>query len=97
LLDDTDRKAKRVIATAVLVTPTTSPTQITTGKLLLFDPPGRKVVEVANNVRDIHLASLSSGEVTILYERERRLVLSAFDPGSLTKRREQEIDVPQLK
>jgi hypothetical protein len=97
VVDDTDRKAKRVIATAVLVKPPTGPPEITSGKLLLFDPPGRKVVEVANNVRDIHLVSLSSGEVTILYERDRRLVLSAFDPGSLDKRREQEIDVPQLK
>ena len=97
VLDDTDRKAKRVIATAVLIKPTTGPAQITTGKLLLFDPPGRKVVEVSNNVRDIHLTSLSSGEVTILYERDRRLVLAAFDSGSLIQRREQEIDVPQLK
>ena len=97
VLDDTDRKAKRVIATAVLVKPTSGSPEMTTGKLLLFDPTGRKIVEVANNVRDIHLASLSSGEVAVLYERDRRLVLSAFDPKSLDKRREQEIDVPQLK
>ena len=67
------------------------------GKLLLFAPPGKKVVEVANNVREMHLASLSGGELTILYERDRRLVLAAFDPESLAKRREQEIDVPQTK
>ena len=67
------------------------------GKLLLFDPSGKKVVEVANDVRVIHLTSLSGGELTILYERNRRLVLAAFDPGSLAKRGEQEIDIPQLK
>ncbi len=48
-------------------------------------------------MREIHLASLSGGELIILYERDRRLVLATFDPGSLAKRREQEIDVPQLK
>jgi len=37
------------------------------------------------------------GELIILYERDRRLVLATFDPGSLAKHREQEIDVPQLK
>ena len=30
-------------------------------------------------------------------ERNRRLVLAAFDPASLSKRSEQEIDIPQLK
>ena len=67
------------------------------GKLLLFDPSGRTIVEVANNVRNIHPTSLSGGDLTILYERNRRMVLAAFDPGSLAKRGEQEIDVPQPK
>lgn len=97
VIDDTEHKTKRVIATAVLVKPMTGSPDTTVGRLLLFDPPGRKVMEVANNVRDIHLASLSSGEVAILYERDKRLVLAVFDSGSLAKYREQEIDVPQLK
>jgi hypothetical protein len=97
ITDDTDHKAKRMIATAVLVKSTASSPETAVGRLLLFDPPGKKVVEVANNVREMHLASLSGGELSILYERDRRLVLAAFDPESLAKRREQEIDVPQTK
>jgi hypothetical protein len=95
--DETDRNARRMIASAVLVKPTAGSPETAAGRLLLFDPPGRKVVEVASNVREIHLASLSGGELIILYERDRRLVLATFDPGSLAKHREQEIDVPQLK
>ncbi len=97
ITDDTDHNAKRMIATAVLVKATTGSPETAVGRLLLFDPPGRKIVEVASNVREIHLASLAGGELTILYERDRRLVLAAFDPRSLEKRREQEIDVPRPK
>jgi len=86
-----------MIATAVLVKSTASSPEAAVGKLLLFDTTGKKVVEVANNVREMHLASLSGGELSILYERDRRLFLAAFDPESLAKRREQEIDVPQTK
>ena len=52
---------------------------------------------MANNVRQIHLTSLVGGELTILFERNGRLVLAIFDPASLVKRGEQEIGVPQLK
>ena len=93
----TNGNAQRMIATAVLVKSTTGSPESVSGKLLLFDPSGRTIVEVANNGRNIHLTSLSGGDLTILYERNRRLVLTAFDPGSLAKRGEQEIDVPQPK
>jgi hypothetical protein len=33
--------------------------------------------------------------LAIVFERNRRLVLATVDPGSLAKRSEQEIDVPQ--
>ena len=62
---------------------------------------GRPYVEhpisVANDVRDLHVAVLNGGDLTLLYERGKHLVSAAFDPLSLTKKREQEIDVPQLK
>jgi hypothetical protein len=76
---------------------TTGSPETAGGRLLLFDAPGRKIVEVASDVRELHLTSLSGGELIILFERNRRLVVAAFDPGSLTKRREQEIAVPQPK
>jgi hypothetical protein len=65
--------------------------------LLLFDPSGRSIVEVADGVRTMHAATLSVGEVAVLFERDRRLVLVTFAPDSLTKNREQQMDVPQLK
>jgi hypothetical protein len=91
------REAGRVIATAVLVKSPGEPPESATGKLLLFDPSGKTIVEVANNVREIHLASLSGSELNILYERNRHLVQAAFDSQSISKLREIEVDVPQLK
>ena len=95
--EDTDHRVRRMIATAVVVRPATDAPETASGRLLLFDPPGRKIVEVANNVRELHLATLSGSELLILYERNRHLELAAFDPSSLAKRREQEIDVSQPK
>ena len=97
ITENTESKAKRLIATAVLVKSPASSPEATAGKLLLFDASGRKIVEVASAVREVHLASLSAGDLTILYERDRRLVLATFDPASLGKRAEQVIDVPQPK
>jgi hypothetical protein len=86
ITEGTNGNAKRMIATAVLVKSATGSTESTPGRLLLFDFSGKTIVEVANNVREIHLTSLSGGDLTILYERNRRLVFAAFDPGSLAKR-----------
>jgi hypothetical protein len=95
--EDTDRKSKKLLATAVFVKPATSSSETGGGRVLLFDPAGARIVEVAINARELHFASQSGGDVEILFERNRRLVLAAFDPGSLAKRREQEIDVPPSK
>ena len=97
ITEGSDRSSKRLIATAVLVKSPTGSPETAGGRILLFDASGRKIVEVASDVRELHLASLSGGELTVLFERNRRLVVAAFDPGSLTKRREQEIVVPQPK
>lgn len=95
--DDQNPKGTRTIATAVLVKSATTSPGTAVGKLLLFDPSAKNIVEAASNVRQIRLATLSGGELTVLYERDRHLVLAEFDPQSLAMRREQEIDVPQLK
>jgi hypothetical protein len=52
------------------------------------------VVELANNVEEIHITSTAGNELTILFERDNRLVLAAFDARTLAKLREQEIEVP---
>jgi hypothetical protein len=95
--DEDDPKAKRTVATAAVVKPAIGELDLAKGKLLLFDPPGNRVVEVADGVRKLQVASLAGGEITLLYERERRLVLTVFDASTFTKRNEQEMDVPQLK
>jgi hypothetical protein len=95
--DEKDPTLERIVATAALVKPRTDQSESANGRLLLFDASGKKVVEVANEVRDLHIATLDGEEVTLLYERNRRLVSAVFDSSSLSKKREQEIDVPQLK
>lgn len=97
ITEGTDRISKRLIATGVLVKSTKGSPETTGGRLLLFDASGRKIVEVASDVRELHLTALTGGELIMLFERNRRLVVAAFEPGSLTKRREQEIVVPQPK
>jgi hypothetical protein len=97
LKDERDPMRRRVVATAVLVKPQTDQAESTSGRLLVFDSSGKNVVEVANDVRDLHVATLNGGDLTLLYERGRHLVSAVFDPLSLAKKHEQEIDVPQLK
>lgn len=95
--DQQDHGREDTIATAVLVKPRSNQAETVSGRLLLFSPDGKKIVEVANGVRDLQVATLDSGGVTLLYERQRRLVLASFDRSSLAKKREQDIEVPQLK
>ena len=103
ILDSTDIKDRLgsmdspVIVTTVLVKSAAEPAESASGKLLVFDPPGKKIVEVADYVRTIQVASMKAGELSILFERDKHLYLDAFDPLSMTKVREQEIELPQLK
>jgi hypothetical protein len=90
-------KTSSTVATAVLVKKRNPDLEATDGRLLLFDPSGRTVVEVADGVRRMHAATLLRDDVAVLFERDRRLVLVTFDPKSLAKRREQQMEVPQLK
>jgi hypothetical protein len=86
----------RTVATLALVKEPGPAPEAAKGRLLLFDPSGRKIVEVADGVRTMHAATLSGGDVTVLFERDRRLFLVTFAPESLAKRHEQQLDVPQL-
>jgi hypothetical protein len=94
---DDQPKTSTTLATAVLVKKRGAVPEAADGKLLLFDPSGKNVVEVADAVRTIHAATLVHGDLAVLFERQRRLFLVSFDPVSLAKRREQEMSVPQLK
>ncbi|MCI0348035.1 MAG: hypothetical protein L0Z53_01295, partial [Acidobacteriales bacterium] len=97
LTEEKPGDAKRLIATSALIGPAQERPGEINNKLVVFDPTGRKIVEVANNVKDIHFTSLRDGELTILYERDRKLFRAAFDPRTLAKLREQELEIPQLK
>jgi hypothetical protein len=97
VVNEDDPKAKRILATAALVKPSADQLDVAKGRLILFDPAGKRIVEVADGVRKIHTASVVDGEVSLLYERDRRLVLARYDGASLARRSEEQIDVPQLK
>jgi hypothetical protein len=97
IAEQKDPNTGRVLVTTVLVKPVTSSPESTTGKLLLFDPPGTKIIEVADHVRTIQVAALEGDELSILYERDKQLFLIVFNPYSLAKLREQVIEVPQLR
>ncbi len=95
--DEEDAKPKRIVAVAALVKPSVDPRDVAKGRLLLCDPAGRRIVEVAEGVRRLHVASLLNGEVSLLYERDRHLRVARFDAVSLAKRGEEQVDVPQLR
>lgn len=97
ITDDKELRSKRTIATAVFVKGRGDERVSPPGQLLLVDGMGRKILEVANGVRDVHIATVDAGEIIILFERNRGLVLATFEPTSLVKKREQEIELPQLK
>jgi hypothetical protein len=92
-----DRMKQLIVATAVLVKPRSAQPERANGRLLLFSADGKKIVEVANDVRELQVATLDSQDITLLYERQRALVLTSFDSSSLAKKREHGIAVPQLK
>jgi hypothetical protein len=52
---------------------------------------------VADGVRALHVAALSGKQITVLYERERQLVVALFEATFLAKQQEQTMPVPALK
>jgi hypothetical protein len=82
-IDVTDEANKNTIATVVLVKPSATPSEVGPERLPLFGPSGKKVVEVASDATDVHLAKVSSGELTVLFERNRRMVVATFDAKSI--------------
>jgi hypothetical protein len=90
-----DRETERLICTVALVKSREGDRQVSTGRLLLFGPPGQPLIEVAAGVRALHLASLSGEQVTVLYERDRQLFVATFDT-SLGRQSERAMSVPPL-
>jgi hypothetical protein len=67
------------------------------GSLILFDPTGEHVLVVAQDVLSIELASRTKDDITLFYRRGPHFVRATFDPVTLAKRTEREIEIPQLK
>jgi hypothetical protein len=97
ITDEKDPLARRTVAMAVFVKPRNQELERVPGQLLLVDAAGTKTIEISKDVTDLHIARLNGNELIVLYERNNRLVLTAFDSGSLLKKREQEIDIPQFR
>ena len=97
MANDDQSKPKRTVATVALVKASDGDRQTGKGRLLLFGPSGTPIVEVADGVRALHVATLSGEQITVLYERDRQLVVASFAAASLAKLREQAMAVPPLK
>ena len=95
--DEKDPLTKRIIATVVFVKPPSQDDEPLTGQLLLIDTDGKRTTEIATDVADLHLATMNDDKLIVIYERDKRLVLATFDPRSLSKKSEQNVEIPQLK
>ena len=67
------------------------------GTLYLLDPPGRRIVVVADHVRDVHGTALTAQGAAFMYERSGRYVLAHYDVVTLKKVSEVDVAVPGLK
>lgn len=87
-----------LMVTVVLVKPPADDLERTDGRLLVFDPTARRIEQVASGVRALHAATPASAKgFTLVYERERKYVVAAFDAVSLARMSEQIVAVPPLK
>jgi hypothetical protein len=89
---------RRAIASLALAKPVTDNPGKTEGQLLLFDPASHDVQNVADKVRAVYGAELSStGDIVVLYEHSGKYVLGQFDGSTLRKKADREVAVPPLK
>ena len=89
---------RSVVANVVLVKPVGAAGAGDGGALLVADPTGRAVHAVADGVRAIDHAGMSTdGLVTVLYERGRKYVMASFNAATLAPVSQGEVAVPELK
>jgi hypothetical protein len=94
--DASSGKEPAAVAIAALVKPVDGNTD--RGTLLLFDPPGRRVVSVAEEVRAVRGVALNSKqEVVLVYERGANYILAYFESSNLVKLREVPVSWPAPK
>lgn len=90
-------KPKRTVATVALVKAGDADRQTGKGQLLLFGPSGAQIVQVSDGVRALHVAALTGDQITVLYERDRQLVVALFAAASFAKQQEQTMPVPAFR
>lgn len=69
-----------------------------TGRLLMLRLAGLHATPFASDVRALDGVTIApSGDVAVLFEKNRKYYLTLFDKATLTKRSEREITVPNLR
>jgi len=69
-----------------------------TGRLLMLPIPSLRATQFAADVRALDGVTIApSGDVAVLFEKNRKYYLALFDKATLTKRSEREIAVPNLR
>jgi hypothetical protein len=85
------------LATVVLAKPYASHPESVTGRILVMDAAAEHISEVASGVADVHGVSLTpTGEIAVLFERDRQYQVALFEKASLRKISERHIDAPLL-
>ena len=97
LAENNNLRLKKVVAILAYVKPNRDHWRDFPGELLLSNSTGRNVEKIADEVKDVQISALQGSEIVIIYERNHRLMLQAFDSTSLAKKREQEIEIPPLE
>jgi hypothetical protein len=95
ITETTTSKAERTLATAALVRAERSDDKA--ARLILFDPPGHRLLDVSEKVTDIYSSASSEGKITFLFGRNKRVVRVTVDAKSFGKLQEDEIELPVLE
>jgi len=85
----------QAVAMVALATPIAGDVKV--GDLYLYDLPGRRIQRIAEHVREMHGASLTTAGAAILYEQPQGYVLAQYDVKTLAKLREVPVAVPALR
>ncbi len=95
ILESPLSNAARTVATAALVRSESS--DDTTARLILFDPPGRRVLDISEKASEIYSSWSSESKITIVFARNQRVVRVTVDAASFKKVQEDEIEVPIMR
>jgi hypothetical protein len=96
--DPNDPKLKHLFGTVTLLKQVGQESEAATGRLLLFDPVGRSVEWLAQDVRRLNAAYVTpAAEFVILYERNRQFVVAVVNSRTFKVSQERVFDIPALK